>query len=197
MEATLINRDIADGVTIHWHGVDVSNAEDGVAGVTQNSVMPGERHVYRFVAEDPGTYWYHSHQISSEQVRKVLFDTFIVEPATESTPGQVDEAIAYRNLAPATAVRLRLINTNTTPLVVNLSGTPFRVAAIDGTEVNAPSELRGIDLRLAGGGRYDLTFTMPNEPVLLGDGDSGVVYSAGESRAVPDVERGPEFDADR
>jgi FtsP/CotA-like multicopper oxidase with cupredoxin domain len=34
VQVTLVNRDIAGGVTIHWHGVDVPNADDGVAGVT-------------------------------------------------------------------------------------------------------------------------------------------------------------------
>ena len=37
------NVDVPDGVTLHWHGVDVPNAEDGVAGVTQDAVRPGER----------------------------------------------------------------------------------------------------------------------------------------------------------
>ena len=41
VEVTLRNRDVKSGVTIHWHGVDVPNAEDGVAGVTQNAVPPG------------------------------------------------------------------------------------------------------------------------------------------------------------
>ena len=42
VEVTLANDDIEDGVTIHWHGVDVPNAEDGVAGVTQDAVLPGQ-----------------------------------------------------------------------------------------------------------------------------------------------------------
>src|SRR4029079_5590401 len=37
----LRNEDVGSGVTIHWHGVDVPNAEDGVAGVTQDAVLPG------------------------------------------------------------------------------------------------------------------------------------------------------------
>ena len=40
MEVRLQNRDIGDGVTIHWHGINVPNAEDGVAGLTQDAVMP-------------------------------------------------------------------------------------------------------------------------------------------------------------
>ena len=80
VEATLVNEDIDEGVTIHWHGVDVPNAEDGVAGVTQNAVMPGRRYTYRFRAEQLETFWYHSHQVSSEQVQRGLYGAFVIEP---------------------------------------------------------------------------------------------------------------------
>ena len=81
VEVTLVNDDIAQGVTIHWHGVDVPNAEDGVAGVTQDAVLPGERYVYRFRAEQVGTFWYHTHQASSKEVRRGLFGAIVIEPA--------------------------------------------------------------------------------------------------------------------
>ena len=54
VQVTLVNDNVADGITLHWHGVDVPNAEDGVAGVTQDAVKPGQSHVYRFVAQDAG-----------------------------------------------------------------------------------------------------------------------------------------------
>src|SRR3954469_5501816 len=85
VQVTLANVDVPDGVTLHWHGVDVPNAEDGVAGVTQDAVPPGKKHVYRFVAEDAGTFWYHSHQVSDAQVRGGLFGTLVVLP-----PGPAD-----------------------------------------------------------------------------------------------------------
>ena len=57
VEVTLKNEDVDSGVTIHWHGVDVPNAEDGVAGVTQDAVMPGGSHTYRFRPDQEGTLW--------------------------------------------------------------------------------------------------------------------------------------------
>jgi FtsP/CotA-like multicopper oxidase with cupredoxin domain len=57
VQVTLRNKDVEGGVTLHWHGVDVPNAEDGVAGVTQDAVPVGGSHVYRFVVPDAGTYW--------------------------------------------------------------------------------------------------------------------------------------------
>ena len=80
VDVTLVNRDIAGGVTIHWHGVDVPNAEDGVAGVTQDAVLPGGSFRYRFVADDAGTYWYHTHQAASDGVQRGLFWVLIVQP---------------------------------------------------------------------------------------------------------------------
>ena len=70
VEVTVINKDVAEGVTLHWHGVDVPNAEDGVPGVTQNPVRPGERHVYRFVPDRTGTYWYHTHRDSDRTMER-------------------------------------------------------------------------------------------------------------------------------
>ncbi|GGD13171.1 multicopper oxidase family protein [Pontibacillus salipaludis] len=66
-------------VTIHWHGVVLPNKMDGVPGITQDAVLPGEEFTYEFLADNPGTYWYHSHQHSSKQVDKGLYGAFIVE----------------------------------------------------------------------------------------------------------------------
>lgn len=202
IEVTLVNRDVADGVTVHWHGVDVPNAEDGVAGVTQDAVRPGKQHVYRFVAPDAGTYWYHSHQMSAVQVKRGLFGAFVVEPRDAVLSAAHDEAVIVhtwdtargpvtafgladlleqRGMPPGTAVRLRLINTNDFPLLLALNGAPFRVVAIDGHEVHEPGELIDADLRLAAGGRYDLEFTMPAGAVRLSapiaDFDGGVPWA--------------------
>ena len=47
--------------TIHWHGIRLPNAMDGVPGVTQPPVEPGGTFDYDFVCPDAGTFWYHSH----------------------------------------------------------------------------------------------------------------------------------------
>lgn len=65
--------------TIHWHGVRVPNAMDGVPGVTQPPIAPGETFVYEFAPKDAGTFWFHPHLRSSEQVERGLFGALIVE----------------------------------------------------------------------------------------------------------------------
>lgn len=74
------------GTTIHWHGVELPNGEDGVAGVTQDPVPPGATAQYDFIANVPGTYWYHPHQHSAEQEDKGLYGALVVEPAAPPQP---------------------------------------------------------------------------------------------------------------
>ena len=85
VEVVLANEDVEQGVTIHWHGIDVPNGEDGVAGVTQDAVLPGERYTYRFRADQVGTFWYHTHQVSSEDVQRGLFGAVVIEPRNKPT----------------------------------------------------------------------------------------------------------------
>jgi FtsP/CotA-like multicopper oxidase with cupredoxin domain len=65
--------------TIHWHGIDVPNAMDGVPGLTQEAVEPGETFVYEFPATNPGTRIYHSHQDVNAQMELGLYGALIVE----------------------------------------------------------------------------------------------------------------------
>lgn len=76
--------------TVHWHGIRIANAMDGVAGLTQDPVAPGGTFDYRFAAPDAGTYWYHPHNRSWEQVARGLYGVLIVE---EPSPPDVDQDI--------------------------------------------------------------------------------------------------------
>lgn len=216
IEVTLINKDITEGATIHWHGLDVPNAEDGVAGVTQDAVMPGETYTYRFRAEQTGSFWYHSHQNSAEAVRKGLFGALIVEDPNKP-PAEKDitvlphnwedgsltfgtsATIAQMPMEPGTPVRLRLYNTDDWEMrKYAVAGVPFQVAAIDGTELNGPTDLQNTHMIVATGGRYDVTFTMPDTPVFLsvgGTSETGILFSKeGEAEVPPIPEDSTLFD---
>ncbi|WP_349360418.1 multicopper oxidase family protein [Stappia sp.] len=65
--------------TIHWHGIRIDNAYDGVAGLTQPPVAPGESFDYLVNAPDAGTYWYHPHNRSWDQMARGLYGVLIVE----------------------------------------------------------------------------------------------------------------------
>ena len=184
VEVTLVNEDIEDGVSIHWHGVDVPNREDGVAGLTQNAVQVGERYTYRFRAEQVGTFWYHSHQTAADEVRRGLYGALVIEPQEHAPKGALDltavvhsfpgatvigssDGTQQRIVRRGTPVRLRLVNTDSSAQGLVLTGTPFRVAAIDGTDLAHPTPVRGEPIQLGAGARYDLAFTMPPSPVKL------------------------------
>lgn len=74
-----IINDLPAPTSTHWHGIRIKNAMDGVAGLTQDPIRPGESFEYDFVAPDAGTYWYHSHNRSFEQVARGLHGALIVE----------------------------------------------------------------------------------------------------------------------
>ncbi|MCY9693387.1 multicopper oxidase family protein [Paenibacillus alginolyticus] len=75
-----LKNELPEPVSIHWHGVPVPNAMDGIPGMTQDAIQPGKSFTYEFKADVPGTYWYHSHQDSVNQVDRGLYGSFIVEP---------------------------------------------------------------------------------------------------------------------
>ncbi|MCP3056708.1 multicopper oxidase family protein [Aurantimonas marianensis] len=74
----LVN-DLPQSTAVHWHGIRIDNAMDGAAGLTQDPVQPGARFDYDFVAPDAGTFWYHSHDRSWEQMARGLSGPLIVE----------------------------------------------------------------------------------------------------------------------
>ena len=194
VEVVLRNEDVEQGVTIHWHGVDVPNAEDGVAGVTQDAVLPGESHTYRFRAEQVGTFWYHSHQVSSQEVKRGLYGVLVIEPRAETPPG-VDLVLAahtydgiptlnrdesgFREKVPAgSQVRIRLVNTDNVLHRFTVSA-PFRVLAIDGTELHRPGLLEDVALPVAAGGRMDIGYVQPSRIVRVGLNESDVAVALG------------------
>ena len=65
--------------TVHWHGIRLPNAMDGVPHLTQRPVAPGQDFVYEFALPDAGTYWYHPHERSQEQVARGLYGALIVD----------------------------------------------------------------------------------------------------------------------
>lgn len=74
-----LQNELPVATTIHWHGVRVPNAMDGVPGVNQETVAPGATFTYEFTPPDAGTFWYHSHTDGSEQLERGLYGALIVE----------------------------------------------------------------------------------------------------------------------
>ncbi|HEX5614677.1 MAG TPA: multicopper oxidase domain-containing protein [Acidimicrobiia bacterium] len=74
----------AEETGIHWHGIELSNPNDGTP-LTQNQVEPGDTFLYDFVVTRPGVYWYHPHhEFSTNQVFKGLYGSIIVSDAADA-----------------------------------------------------------------------------------------------------------------
>ena len=204
LEVHLHDADVVGGVTLHWHGIDVPNAMDGTSGVTQDAVMPGQDFVYRFVVNDAGTYWYHSHQLANAQVAGGLLGALVVAPKTP-VPQAVDTLVlshtygGVRTLngspgdqhvaaGPGQTVRVRLVNTDS-GLIQTWASAPYEVLAVDGHDVHGPTPVTGEAYTLTAGGRVDLGVTMPADGtpvrVQVSKGNAVVLGRSGADVAPP------------
>ncbi|GAA2413251.1 multicopper oxidase family protein [Nonomuraea africana] len=210
VQVRLVNESVPGGITLHWHGLDVPGAADGVAGVTQDAVAIGKEFTYRFIADQAGTFWYHSHQMSHEQVRGGLLGALVVTPPGKSADASqtIDvEALVHLyngvrtingregdvpvRVPPGARARVRVINTEYGVMPVWVSGAPYRLAAIDGTEINEPTPVQDKAVAVAAGGRADIEVTMPEDgsPVRIHLGGPSAVVLGSTSHVPPPIPR--------
>jgi FtsP/CotA-like multicopper oxidase with cupredoxin domain len=88
----IVENRLGESTTVHWHGIRVPNAMDGVPDLTQAPIAPEGTFLYEFDVPDAGTYWYHPHQRSFEQVGRGLSGALIVE---ERDPIAVDRDVVW------------------------------------------------------------------------------------------------------
>lgn len=90
VEVTLDNQ-LSEATSVHWHGLAITNAMDGVPGVTQPDIEPGSEFTYRFVVPDPGTYWFHPHH--GLQLERGLYAPFVIDDPDEHVDADADYVI--------------------------------------------------------------------------------------------------------
>jgi FtsP/CotA-like multicopper oxidase with cupredoxin domain len=208
LRVTLVNH-LPQSTTIHWHGVPgLPNAEDGVAGITQQAVPPGRSMTYEFVVDAPGTYWYHSHQDTSNQLDRGLYGALVVEPRSGPTEDRDYTVVLHNGVAgnvkangmsdlrlaarPGERVRLRLVNAvspgmDGTPQAPVLVGAPYRVVALDGRDLNQPQPLDPQRVSIGMGQRADLVFTMPASGAVRLVDTASQSHSSGVQSAIASV----------
>ena len=72
--------------TVHWHGVLVPSGMDGVGGVSQKAIQPGETYKYEFTLKQHGTFMYHSHHDEMTQMQLGMIGLFIIHPRQSDRP---------------------------------------------------------------------------------------------------------------
>ena len=87
-----VENGLDEATTVHWHGIRLPNAMDGVPYITQPPIEPGGNFLYEFTLPDAGTYWYHPHQRSYEQSGRGMHGALIVE---EREPIRVDRDVVW------------------------------------------------------------------------------------------------------
>ena len=87
-----VDNKLAQDTTVHCHGIRLPIGMDGVPGISQPPIKPGESFTYAFTPPDAGTFWYHPHANSLEQLGRGLAGVLIVE---EREPVAVDRDLVW------------------------------------------------------------------------------------------------------
>jgi FtsP/CotA-like multicopper oxidase with cupredoxin domain len=95
----LVTNRLGEHTSIHWHGIFLPNGMDGVAGLTQPAIQPGETFVYEFTLRQNGTFMYHPHGDEMVQLAMGMYGLFIVHPREPEPHVDRDYAFVLHNFA--------------------------------------------------------------------------------------------------
>ncbi|MBC5824472.1 MAG: multicopper oxidase domain-containing protein [Candidatus Eremiobacteraeota bacterium] len=187
----LFTNELPEPTTIHWHGVSVPADMDGVPGLSQPAINPGQSFVYEFVARDAGTYIYHTHDDDLNQLDRGLYGAFIVDP--KAAPRLRDDRDYLMLLSswrlysgaenffsmngksyPLTRpfrvrrgqrIRIREINISGTEFhTMHIHGHHFKVVAVDGQDVPAQQQQSMVTVTIGPGETRDVAFSADAQP---------------------------------
>ncbi|MCL6593343.1 MAG: multicopper oxidase domain-containing protein, partial [Alicyclobacillus sp.] len=182
----VVDNELPEATSVHWHGLDVPFAEDGVGGLTQPDIQPGKSWISTFTVNvPPGAYMYHAHPMNDmlKQESMGAFGPFIVEPQgtgwQQVHPGYQEEYTLMLNDSsqfgytinglsyPAAPVLPAQVGDNVLVHLINIGdmnhpmhshGMHFQEIGQDGFPLPNPVTMDTIDT--APGTTYDLAFHM-------------------------------------
>lgn len=167
----LVTNNMNESTSVHWHGLYVPNAMDGVPYVTQNPIKPGETFTYEFTVRNAGSHMYHSHHNSAAQTTGGLLGAFVVEPKDKSTEPAVD------------AEYVMILNDSTLGFTINGKGFPFTqpLVAKQGQKIRIrymnegfmihPMHLHGIPQQVVAKDGWPLAMPYYADTVLVAPGE--------------------------
>ncbi len=177
----ILHNELPESTAVHFHGLELPNAMDGVPYITQSPVKPGQKFTYEFVVPNAGSHMYHSHHDSAKQVGLGLLGAFIVEPRTPTPAENVDHDFVFvlndgphgytfnGKSFPATEplvaklgqkIRIRFMNEGMMIHPMHLHGMHMTVIAKDGWPLSNP--WRCDTLNVAPGERWDVIVSCTN-----------------------------------
>ncbi len=95
----IVKNELPEPTSIHWHGIELPNNQDGAAPETQHPIMPGEEYTYEFTLYQSGTVMYHSGYNVMRQDHMGLMGTFVIHPKSYPTPIDKDFVITLQQWA--------------------------------------------------------------------------------------------------
>jgi manganese oxidase len=182
-----VTNHLPEPTTVHWHGLRVPNRQDGVEGLTQKGINPGETWTYEFTLNQTGTYMYHPHADSMVQIAMGAMGFFIIHP---KDPEPIDQdfalflaewAIPPGATTPDPLVMLDFnyftmngkLPVGSTPLTVK-KGDRVRIRFGNISMDNHPMHLHGFTFNITGtsGGRIPQSAWIPSSTVDVVVGDT-------------------------
>ena len=149
----VLRNELPEGTSIHWHGMRLPNAMDGVAhpAVTQQPVPPGASYTYEFTAKDAGTFFYHTHVREDLQLMAGLSGPFIVDPKDASAGVDLDYTVMLQEwrIDPDTGKTWPAMPAMAEPNFFTINGKAF--PGTDTLEVKRGARVR---LRFIGAGQF-------------------------------------------
>jgi len=163
----IVTNKMDENHTTHWHGLYVPNKMDGVSGISQKPILPGESFTYEFTANPAGTRLYHSHFNAMSQEGSGLYGMFVIEERDPPPVRQADreeimmlgdgglgfvingkefpmtEPIRMRK---GERVKVRMANLGGMYHPMHMHGGYFTVVAKDGFPVENPQQMNTISI---------------------------------------------------
>jgi len=179
-----LKNELDESTSIHFHGIELPNDQDGVPFITQPPIKPGTSFTYEFVVPNSGSNMYHSHHNSAKQVGLGLLGAFIVEPRqpraieradvdyvmilNDGVHGYTFNGKSFPATEPLKAkrgqtVRIRFMNEGMMIHPMHLHGMHMTVIAKDGWPQPAPWKCD--TLNVAPGERWDVIVKCTNPGV--------------------------------
>lgn len=90
----LVTNHLNEPTTVHWHGIILPNGMDGVGGLTQRTIPPGETFIYEFTLKQSGTFMYHPHSDEIVQIALGMMGFFIIHPKNKEVEPIIDRDFA-------------------------------------------------------------------------------------------------------
>ena len=81
-----VTNKLPERTSVHWHGILLPNGQDGVAGLNQPHILPGETYVYEFTLKQHGVHMYHPHSDEMVQMAMGMMGFFVIHPKVPETP---------------------------------------------------------------------------------------------------------------